>query len=101
MNDNARARLLVRLAAIVAGTIAAPLGMPTSPLGHSVGLVHHLTVQILAPLVVLAAATALVVLCLTGRWNLREMPGPPGPEPPLTSARTRPHPAQADAELDM
>jgi hypothetical protein len=79
------------LAAIAAGTIAAPLGMPTSPLGHVVGLLHHLTVLILAPLVVLAAATALVVLCLTRRWNLRDMPSArPGTAPDVSR-----HPASA------
>jgi hypothetical protein len=38
--------------------------------------------------VVLGAATALVVLCLTGRWKLREMPSAlPGTAPEAEIAR--------------
>jgi hypothetical protein len=58
-----------------AGTISTPLGYPTSPLGHVIGLLHHLSVQVLTPLVLLAAAAGLVALCLTDHWKPRDPPG--------------------------
>ena len=64
------------LARLAAGTIA---NMPGNPyLRHSDLLLvsHHLAVRVLAPAVMLAAAIALVALCVTRRWKLRESPGP-------------------------
>jgi hypothetical protein len=73
------------LAPIASSTISTPLGLPTSPPGHAVGLIHHLTVQLLTPLVMLAAAAALAGLCLTGRWKLYEMRGARARTVPLPS----------------
>jgi hypothetical protein len=69
------------LAPIAIGSISDPLGVPTAPLGHAVGLIHDLSVHVASPLVLLAAAAGLVALCLTGRWKLREPGADASPEP--------------------
>jgi hypothetical protein len=74
------------LAPIAIGSIGDPLGIPAAPLGHAVGLIHDLSIRVLSPLVLLAAAAGLVALCLTGRWKLREPDAGASPLP--TSARS-------------
>jgi len=79
------------LAPIVAGSISDPLGVPGSPLGHAAGLIHDLSVHVVSPVVMLAAAAGLVVLCLTGRWKPPEpdtgaSPRPARPGPPRPAA---------------
>jgi hypothetical protein len=69
------------LAPIAVGTITAPLGMPGAPLGHAAGLIHDFSVQVLSPLVLLAAAAGLVALCLSGRWKPRDTHPSPSPRP--------------------
>ena len=64
------------LGRLAAGTIS---NMPGNPyLQHSrlVVLSDHFAVRVLAPMVMLAAAVALVALCVRGRWKLRDAPGP-------------------------
>ena len=64
------------LARLTAGTIS---NMPGNPyLQHSqlLLLTDHFAVRVLAPVVMLAAAVALVALCVSGRWKLRDSPGP-------------------------
>jgi hypothetical protein len=68
------------LGRLAAGTIS---NMPGNPyLQHSrlLLLADHFAVRILTPMVMLAAAVALVALCLSGRWKLRDAPEP-GPTP--------------------
>jgi hypothetical protein len=79
------------LAPVAAGTISAPLGIPGASLGHAADLIHGLSVRVLSPLVLLAAAGGLVALCLSGRWqphNPEADPGPPSACPcsPRTTA---------------
>ena len=69
------------LARVAAATIANIPGNPGAPLGPFVGHVHHLIVAVFSPLALLAAAAGLVVLCLTGRWKLRQPAEPPGAVP--------------------
>jgi hypothetical protein len=64
------------LGRLAAGTIS---NMPGNPyLQHSLLLWHidHFAVRVLTPIVMLAAAVALVALCLSGHWKLRDAPGP-------------------------
>ena len=64
------------LARLTAGTIA---NMPGNPyLQHSdlLRLADHFAVRIMAPIVMLAAAIALVALCVSGHWKVRDSPGP-------------------------
>jgi hypothetical protein len=67
------------LAPIAIGTITAPLGLKEAQLGRAADLIHDFSVNVLSPLVLLAAAAGLVALCLSGRWNAREPD--PGPNP--------------------
>jgi hypothetical protein len=69
---------------IAVGTIPNTPGNPYGPPGHVLGILHHLSVAVFAPLGLLAATIALVALCLSGRWNPRDPGGPPGiaPEEP-------------------
>jgi hypothetical protein len=67
------------LARVAAGSLPNTPGNPYVPAGV-VGYLHHLTIVIVGPIVLLGAAIGLVVLCLTGRWTRRE-PDPPGPAP--------------------
>jgi len=69
------------IARIVAGSLPNTPGNPFSPPGHVLELLHHWSIVVVAPLVLLAAAIGLVVLCLTGLWTPRAPGGPPGPAP--------------------
>jgi hypothetical protein len=64
------------LARLAAGTISNMPGNPYLQHSHLLLVTDHFAVRILAPLVILAAAAAFVVLCLTGKWKLRDSPGP-------------------------
>jgi hypothetical protein len=59
--------VLVRLAA---ATLANIPGNPNAELNWLVGAVHHGIVQGVTPVVLLAAAVGLVLLCRNGRWQL-------------------------------
>jgi hypothetical protein len=64
------------LGRLAAGTIS---NMPGNPyLQHSLLLRHidHFAVRVLTPVVMLVAAAAFVALCLSGRWKVRDAPGP-------------------------
>jgi hypothetical protein len=69
------------IARIVAGSLPNTPGNPTNPSGHVLGLLHHWSIVVVGPLVLLAAALGLVILCLTQRWTPRLPGGPPGPAP--------------------
>ncbi len=69
------------LAPVAVGTITAPLGVAEAQLGHAADLIHDFSVNVLSPLVLLAAAAGLVALCLSGRWNPAEPDPGPNPEP--------------------
>jgi len=69
------------LARVAAGTIANTPGNPAAPRGPLIGVLHHYSVVVLPPLVLMGAAAALVGLCLTGWWRPRDPGGPPGPQP--------------------
>jgi hypothetical protein len=69
------------LAPIAVGTVTAPLGIAGAQLGRAADLIHDLSVGVLSPLVLLAAAAGLVALCLSGRWNPAEPDPGPNPEP--------------------
>jgi hypothetical protein len=64
------------LARLAAGTISNMPGNPYLQHSHLLLVTDHFAVRILAPLVILAAAAAFVALLLTGRWKLRDFPGP-------------------------
>ena len=64
-----------------AGTISNMPGNPYLQHSHLLRLADHFAVRMLAPMVMLAAAIALVALCLTGRWKLRDSPAPEAPGP--------------------
>jgi hypothetical protein len=57
-------------------TISNMPGNPYLRHGRLLVLADHVAVRALAPMVMLAAAVALVALCLRGRWGLRDAPGP-------------------------
>jgi hypothetical protein len=63
------------LAPVAVGTLTAPLGVAEAQLGRAADLIHDFSVSVLSPLVLLAAAAALVALCVSGRWK----PGEPDP----------------------
>jgi hypothetical protein len=65
------------LAPVAVGTITAPLGIAEAQLGRAADLIHDVSVSVLSPLVLLAAAAGMVALCLSRRWK----PGEPGPGP--------------------
>ncbi len=67
------------LARLTAGTISNMPGDPYLHHGHFLNVIDHWAVHVVAPAVILAAAVGLVGLCVTGRWNLQEPPGPPPP----------------------
>ena len=69
------------LAPVAVGTITAPLGIADAQLGRAADLIHDFSVNVLSPLVLLAAAAGLVALCLSGRWNPGEPDPGPNPEP--------------------
>jgi hypothetical protein len=64
------------LGRLAAGTIPNIPGNPPTIMvastSHLVILVHNVAVYALGPLVLFGAAAGLVVLCLTGRWQVRE-----------------------------
>jgi hypothetical protein len=64
------------LARLTAGTIANMPGNPYLKHSHLVVVADHFAVRVMAPMVILAAALLLVGLCLTGKWKLRDSPGP-------------------------
>ena len=66
---------------IAAGSLPNTPGNPTIPPGHLIGLLHHWSIVVVAPLALLAAAIAFIVLCLTGLWTPRVPRDPPGPSP--------------------
>jgi hypothetical protein len=75
------------LARLTAGTISNMPGNPYLHHSHLVVVADHFAVRIMAPLVILAAAVIFVGLCLTGKWKLRDSPGPgPGVGAPGHSA---------------
>ncbi len=69
------------LARLTAGTISNMPGNPYLQHSHLLRLADHFAVHIMAPIVMLAAAIALVALCVTGRWKLRDSPAPEAPGP--------------------
>jgi hypothetical protein len=69
------------LGRIAAGTIPNTPGNPAGPPGHVLGLLHHYSVAVFAPLVLMAAAAGVVVLCLSGHWTAPEPGGPSGTSP--------------------
>jgi hypothetical protein len=64
------------LARLTAGTISNMPGNPYLQHSHLLRVADHFAVRTAAPVVMLAAAVALVALCVTGRWNVRDAPGP-------------------------
>ena len=80
------------LARLTAGTISNMPGDPYLHHGHLLNVADHWAVHVIAPIVILAAAVGLVGLCVTGRWDLQEPPGPPPPAraPLLPAARPVP-----------
>ena len=64
------------LARLTAGTISNMPGNPYLQHSHLVVVADHFAVRIMAPLVILAAAVIFVGLCLSGKWKLRDSPGP-------------------------
>jgi hypothetical protein len=75
-----------RLDWLVAGRLAVATlpnvpGNPFGPPGHVIYVLHHYTVDVIAPLALMAAAAGLVGLCLSGLWAPREPGGPPGTSP--------------------
>jgi hypothetical protein len=69
------------IARITAGSLPNTPGNPFNPPGHALVLLHHWSIVVVAPLVLLAAAIGLVVLCVTRQWTPRVPGGPPGPAP--------------------
>ena len=64
------------LARLASGTIANMPGVPYVQHGYLLRIADHFAVRILAPTIMLAAAIALVALCVSGRWKLRDTPVP-------------------------
>jgi hypothetical protein len=83
------------MARLAAGTLPNIPGNPHAPPGM-VGTLHHAFVVTFAPLVLLFAAIGLVVLCLSGRWKLREFSERPGALRPETAGRV---PVTSDPDL--
>lgn len=69
------------IARVTAGSLPNTPGNPFSPPGHVFGLLHHWSIVVVAPVVLLAAAIGLVVLCLSGQWTPRVPGDPSGPAP--------------------
>ena len=65
------------LARLAAGTLANVPGNPNAALNWFIGGVHHGIVEGVAPVVLLAAAVALIVFCRNGRWGLPAVADPP------------------------
>ena len=62
------------LARLTAGTMANMPGVPYLRHGNLLRIADHFAVRIMAPAIMLATAIALVVLCVNGRWKLRDTP---------------------------
>ena len=69
------------LARLAAGTLANVPGNPNAALNWLIGGLHHGIVEGVTPVVLLAAAIGLVVLCRNGRWGLPGAGHPPGGAP--------------------
>jgi hypothetical protein len=71
------------LARLAAATLANIPGNPNAELNWLIGGVHHGIVEGVTPVVLLAAAVGLIVLCRNGRWKLLGPAEPRGtaPEP--------------------
>ena len=69
------------IARVAVGSLPNTPGNPTNPPGHVLDLLHHWSIVAIAPLVLLAAALGLIVLCVTRQWTPRVPGGPPGPAP--------------------
>jgi len=69
------------IARVTAGSLPNTPGNPFTAPGHAILLLHHWSIVVVAPLVLLGAAIGLVVLCLTQQWTPRVPGGPPGPAP--------------------
>jgi hypothetical protein len=69
------------IARVAVGSLPNTPGNPTNPPGHVLDLLHHWSIVAIAPLVLLAAALGLIVLCVTRQWTPRLPGGPPGPAP--------------------
>ena len=67
------------LGRLAAGTISNMPGNPYLQHSHLLLATDHFAVRVLAPMVMLAAGGTFVALCLRGRWNLRDDPGPGHP----------------------
>ena len=67
------------LGRLAAGTISNMPGNPYLQHSHLLLATDHFAVRALAPMAMLAAAGIFVALCLCGRWNLRDDPGPGHP----------------------
>lgn len=82
------------LARLTVGTISNMPGNPYLQHSHLLVLTDHFAVRALAPVVMLGAALILVGLCLTGKWKLRDSPGPghraPGHSAPGDAGRLTP-----------
>ncbi|MGI8450687.1 MAG: hypothetical protein ACR2MP_26610 [Streptosporangiaceae bacterium] len=82
------------LARLTVGTISNMPGNPYLQHSHVLVLTDHFAVRVLAPIVMLGAALILVGLCLTGKWKLRDSPGPghraPGHSAPGDAGRLIP-----------
>ena len=64
------------LARLTAGTISNMPGNPYLRHSHLLVVTDHFAVRVMAPMVMLGAALILLGLCLTGKWKLRDSPGP-------------------------
>jgi hypothetical protein len=64
------------LGRLTVGTISNMPGNPFLQRSHLLLLTDHFAIRVLAPVVMLAAAVTLVALCVSGRWKLRDSPGP-------------------------
>jgi hypothetical protein len=69
------------IARVAVGSLPNTPGNPTNPPGHVLDLLHHWSIVVIAPLVLLGAALGLIVLCVTRQWTPRLPGGPPGSAP--------------------
>jgi hypothetical protein len=69
------------LGRLAAATLANIPGNPDAPLNWLIGQVHHGIVEGVTPVVLLAAAVGLVLVCRSGRWGMDDPGGPPGSAP--------------------
>jgi hypothetical protein len=69
------------LTRIAAGAIPNTPGNPGNPPGRVVAYLHHFSFRVASPVVLLAAAMGLVLLCLFGHWKMAKTDGPSGAAP--------------------